>query len=138
MQPRSAPPALRRSPNVGGTAAVVVLVLVLLAAGRVVQAPSFVDQVNVVNRTPFDLNVQVNGGHPGDAMLVTVAQPGQTTAVNDVVDQGTTWVFTCSRGGVPAGTVRMTRSQLEARNWQVVVPGSVDEPLLATGQRPAP
>ena len=141
MSPLSAtqirPPALRRSPQVGAAAAVVVLLLVLLGAGQLVSGPSFVDQVSVVNRTPFDLNVQVGGGHPDDAMLLTVAQPDQTTSVSDVVDQGSTWVFTISRGGVSAGSVRMTRSQLDADHWQVVIPSSFDAPLLANGQQPA-
>jgi hypothetical protein len=141
MSPLSAtqirPPALRASPKLGAAAALVVLLLVLLGAGQLVSAPSFVGQVNVVNRTPFDLNVQVSGGHPGDAMLLTVAQPGQTTPVNEVVDQGSTWVFGFSRGGVAAGSVRMTESQLQARHWQVVIPASVAIPLFANGQQPS-
>jgi hypothetical protein len=141
MSPLSAtqirPPDLRRSPKVGATAAVILLLLVLLAAGQLVSAPSFVDQVSVVNRTPFDLNVQVSDAHSGDGMLLTVAQPNQTTPVSDVVDQGSTWLFTFSRGGVAAGSVRVTRSQLESQHWQVVIPASLDARLLANGQQPA-
>ena len=141
MSPLSAtdirPAAVRRAPNAAATAAVLVLLLVMLGAGRLVQAPHFVGQVNLVNRTPFDLNVQVDNGHPGDSLALGVAQPDQTTAVNQVVDQGDTWVFSYSRGGVTAGTIRMTQSELEARHWQVVIPASADVPLLAAGQQPA-
>jgi len=141
MSPLSAtqirPPALARSPRLGATAAVIVLAVVLLGAGRLVQSPSFVGQVSVVNRTAFDLNVAVSDGHPGDGMLLTVAQPSSTTSVPEVVDQGSTWVFALSRGGVSAGTVRMTESQLEARHWQVVIPASAANPLFANGQQPA-
>ena len=141
MSPLSAtdirPAAVRRAPNVGATAAVIVLLLVLLGAGQLVKAPHTVSQVNLVNRTPFDLNVQVDNGQPGDTVLLGVAQPDQTTSVNEVADQGDTWVFSLSRGGVSAGTVRISRSELAAHQWQVVIPAAAAVPLFASGQEPA-
>jgi len=142
MSPLSAtqlrPASLRRSPNLGAAAALVALAVVLLAAGLLVRAPSFVGQVTFVNRTPFDLNAQVDNGHADDTLLLGVAQPDQVTPVYDVVDQGSTWVFTFSRGGVTAGTLRLTSSQLEAHHWRVEIPASFAVPLQAAGQEPQP
>jgi hypothetical protein len=132
------PVELRSSKNLVIIAAAVSLLAAFTLMGRLVQAPSFVSQVAFVNRTHFDLNVAASGGSSGGAVLLDTAQPAQTTVVNDVIDQGDTWTFTFTRAGVSVGVVRVSRSDLAAHHWLVVIPASFETTLYAHGQIPLP
>jgi hypothetical protein len=132
------PVELRSSKNLVIIAAAVALLAAFALMGRLVQAPSFVSQVALVNRTHFDLNVAVSGTSSGGAVLLDTAQPALTTVVSDVIDQGDTWTFTFTRAGTTVGVLRMSRSDLAAHHWQVVIPASVETTLYANGQLPLP
>jgi hypothetical protein len=132
------PVELRNSRNFVVIAAAVALLAAFALMGRLVQSPGFVSQVTFVNRTHFDLNAAASGGSPGGGVLIDTAQPAQTTVVNDVIDQGDTWTFTFTRAGTTIGVLRMSRSDLAAHHWQVVIPTSFETTLYAHGQLPPP
>lgn len=130
------PTELRIPSNVLGVVAVLVLLAVFVLMGRLLQGPSFVSQVVLVNPTHYDFNVALTNGRPDDVILLGVAQPMQTTTVNEVIDQGNTWDFTMSRAGVTTGVLRVSRSTLQAHHWQVVIPASFATTLDVHGQPP--
>jgi hypothetical protein len=132
------PVELSSSRNLVAIAAAVVLLGAFILMGRLVQSPGFVSQVAIVNRTHFDLNVAASGSSSGGAVLLDTAQPTQTTLVSDVIDQGDSWTFTFTRAGTTIGVIRMSRSDLAAHHWAVVIPASFETTLYAHGQLPPP
>jgi hypothetical protein len=117
-------PASLREPKtvVGVVLALVALLGVFTAAGLLVRSPTFVDHVTIVNRTRYDLGVDVRGGSSGGVLLLTAVQPFETVQVDDVLDQGSPWTFDLSRGGTSVGAIRVRRTDLERQGWRVVLP----------------
>ena len=55
-----------------------------------------------------------------------------------MLEQGDTWVFTFSYGGVRATELRLSRDDLAAADWTVMVPDSAGGALEAAGLEPSP
>lgn len=132
------PPRARR---VGDTARVVliaILVAALLAiAIRITEGPDFVDRVSVVNRTGYDLDVDVSGASRDGWLPLSVSTAGTTDATRDVIDMHDTWVFRFSHEGVAAGELEVSRDQLATNGWKVQVPARVAQQLRTADQLPA-
>jgi hypothetical protein len=60
---------------------------------------------------------------------VGVLPPGSRVTVDDVFDVGDRWEFVFSRSGREVARIGMTRDELRAAQWRVVVPSSTEEGL---------
>lgn len=139
MSPVLTRPRPATSPVALGQMAVVALgaiLLVVLGVRLVGDRPSFVSELTVVNPTVYKLNVDLEGDGRGRLGLGTVRRE-QSWTFEQVIDQGATWVFRFSYGGVPGGELTMTRARLEAEGWQITVPADVGERLRLVGLRPS-
>jgi hypothetical protein len=100
--------------------------------------PTTVPRVTFVNDTGYDVEVDVAGaGNTGTLHLGTAAAR-TTTDVEDVIDQGSTWVVHFRAQGVDAGELRLTRTDLDRADWKVVIPGEVAGRLAAAGRQESP
>jgi hypothetical protein len=134
----------RPAPTWSGTAvfpyvaaAVAAVVLAVVAAG-LARGPAFVDEVDVVNRSPYELLVDVRGGpDDGWVRLGYVDQDG-STVVRDVLDQGGSWTFRFRTQGRDGGQLTVSRSALARAEWRIDVPDAVEARLRAAGAPPSP
>jgi len=58
--------------------------------------------------------------------------------VAEVIDQGEVWLFRFDSQGSSGGELRLTRAELEASDWTVVVPAEVGTRLAQAGAPPTP
>ncbi len=97
---RHAPePVLRLRSVVVPVAAIVFFVVLFFGVLRLVESPAMVGRVSVDNRTSYDLEVGVTDGSNRDRLLLAALDADATTRVEDVLDQGSTWLFRVSRAG---------------------------------------
>jgi hypothetical protein len=123
--PRTVP--FRLVAAVGAAVAVILAVAAWLAP-----TPSFVERVQLVNPSPYDLLVEVRAGDAG-WLLVGVAAHDTTTAVEQVLDRGEDWTFRFSGQGRPAGTLTVERDALEDGDWRLEIPATAGETLAGAG-----
>ena len=138
LEPR---PLVRRRPDttqrVQAAAAGVLALLVLVALVGAMRPPAFVDQVTVVNESPFDVHVEVRG--PGGPVLGLGTIPrDREVRFASVLDQGSTWSFAFSSGGEDGGTVEVPRSSLERDGWRLTIPATTTSRLERAGLVEAP
>lgn len=137
VRPRPAPtgPGPTRLPY--GMAAVAAVALAIAAAGPA-RSPAFVPRVEVVNPTPYEVSVDVQGG-PGDGWVALgYVDQGATTAVQEVLDQGRRWTFRFRAQGREGGRLTVTRAALERADWRVDIPREVETRLQKAGAPPSP
>jgi hypothetical protein len=122
---------------------VVVLALAALALGlvfaarSVIRGPRFV-HLSVVNPTPYELDVDAtDGGRHGWTGIGTAGRQS-TTAFDDVIDQGGTWVLQFAYGGQVAGELRFSRHDLATAHWRVDIPAAFGQTLQAAHIAPPP
>ncbi|MFN8028599.1 MAG: hypothetical protein U0W40_20265 [Acidimicrobiia bacterium] len=96
-----------------------------------VRSPARVDHVDLVNGSATGLEVSVSSPDGGDELGLAEALPRRTTRVQDVVDQGDTWVFGVATASCPPVELRVSRARLEADGWRFVVPERVTAALAA-------
>jgi len=116
--------------------AAVAAALFLVAVAMMTDRPSFVSELTVVNPAVYKLNVDVSGDGHGRLDLGAVRRE-TTSTYERVIDQGDTWVFRFSYGGVTGGEISVPRARLEADGWRVTVPGDIGERLRLAGLRPS-
>lgn len=135
----TAPATYRRQrPRPLWIALAVVAVLGLVAVSRLVPNPKTVHRVTIRNDTPYDLDVDATSGSHDGWTPVGIALAHSSTDVNDVIDHGGVWIFRFSGQGHDGGEVTVTRSDLAASNWQLIVPASVGDRMSAAGAAPTP
>ena len=66
-------------------------------------------------------------------MALATAGSDRTTTTSEVIDQGPSWTFRFSAQGRSGGEVRVTRGELEASNWTVVISDEVIDTLSRAG-----
>jgi hypothetical protein len=84
-----------------------------------------VPRVTVENRGPIPVNVDVRSTNAGSRLGLDTVPAGSAAANLDVLDQGDTWIFGFSSGGVDGGSMRVSRAKLAADGWRLVVPDDV-------------
>ena len=131
-RPATSPVALGQMALVAVGAILLLVLGVRLSGDR----PSFVSELTVVNPTVYKLNLELEGDGQGRLELGTIRRE-QSWTFQEVIDQGSTWVFGFSYGGVPGGELAVTRAQLEADGWRITVPTHVGERLRLAGLRPS-
>jgi hypothetical protein len=115
-----------------------VAVLGLIVVSRLVPDAATVDRVTVRNGTVYDLDVDATGAGRDGWTPVGIAIARSDTSMKDVIDSGDVWIFRFSGQGRDGGELRVTRSQLEADDWEVSVPASVGDRIRASGAPPSP
>jgi hypothetical protein len=150
--PGSAPPSATVEPDSRGTYlklrghvrwwwplvalfAVIALFLVSNLAGSPAKT---VARVTFVNTTAYDIDVNVSGAGSGGTLALGTARANRTTDVQDVVDQGRSWVLHFGAQGVDGGAVRMDRADLERASWRVTIPAGVAQRLAGAGLQASP
>ena len=128
---RHAPePVLRLRTVAVPVGAIILFVVLFFGVLRLVESPAMVGRVSIDNRTSYDLEVGVTDGSNRDRLLLAAIDADATTRVEDVLDQGTTWLFRVSRAGTTLGTLARTRDELQRSGWRVVVPASWDDRVI--------
>lgn len=119
-----------------GAATVCLALLLTLGAGC--DEVTYVDRVVLVNRTDYDVVVDVTGSGDGGWLPLGLARQGQSTVWREVADQGPTWVFRFGYGGADAGWLTISRAELARGGWRVEVPQDAANRLRAKGIVPPP
>jgi hypothetical protein len=132
-------PVRRRAPLIALVVAGVLLAVALIKLVSAATAtPEFVPRVTFVNGTPYGVDVDMRNADNDGRVLLGRALPEQNTTKHEVYDGGDQWIFEFTRGGVVAGEIEMSRSDLEHGGWRVTVPASVEQRLADAGQSPYP
>lgn len=125
-----------------GSVLALVLALAIVAAVAVelvprLQVPPDIARLRVVNPTVYQLNIDVSADADGPWLdLGTFGREG-TKTIEQVGDQGRSWLFRFSSGGLDAGRLALARSDLAKAGWTVRVPDAVGERLRAKGLAPS-
>jgi hypothetical protein len=120
------PHAPRRAfPPISVIVLFVVGALLCVAMVLALEEPDVVPRVTVENRGPIPVNVDVRGAKAGSRLVLDTVPAGSAAANLDVLDQGDTWIFGFSSGGVDGGSMRVSRAKLAADGWRLVVPDDV-------------
>jgi len=99
---------------------------------------STVPRLTFENPTRYAIDVEVSPG-TGRAWTSAGSVRQQSTAdVNEVTDQGDVWLFRFDSQGQTGGDLRLTRSELEAADWRIVIPADVGTRLAEAGAPPTP
>lgn len=131
---RHAPEPVRHLRGVAVPVAVVVCFAALFAGVlRLVEPPATVGAVTLENRTALDLEIGVTDGSRTSELPLAPVDPGATTRVEDVLDQGSDWVFRITRAGEAVGTLERSRDRLRADGWRLIVPAALGD-RIATAE----
>lgn len=124
---RSLPPQTAPGPGrtaAGWGAAGVVALLAAAGAGELLDPPPTVDLV-IANESDQDVTVVLAGPEGSPVLPVATVDAGEERTVEEVLDQGRSWVVTFRVAGEPAGELEVSREELAGRGFQVVVPATV-------------
>lgn len=100
--------------------------------------PATVPRITLENPTPYALDVEVSPA-PGAGWTSAGSVRQQSTAdVQEVIDQGDVWIFRFDSQGETGGELRLSRAELVASDWRVVVPTEVGRRLAEAGAPPTP
>ena len=113
--------------------AVALTFLVGLSSG-----PGTIPSITFENPTVYALDLEVSPGtSTGWASAGSVRQ-SSTAEVKEVIDQGEVWLFRFDSQGSSGGELRLTRAELEASDWTVLIPAEVGTRLAQAGAPPTP
>lgn len=113
------------------------VVVTVFAATRMIDRPSTIDRVFLVNDTDNRLHVEVAAGEPDGWMSVGTAERRATTTIEEVIDQGAVWTIRFTSDGVVVAEQRIARADLARNGWRIVVPPEVESKLPATTVTPS-
>ena len=99
---------------------------------------SLVDSITIVNDTAYPAEAEVTGEDRNGWLNLTLAQQGAETTVEEVIDQGETWIFRFDYIGKHEEEVEISRQELEQNDWTIEVPPSFEQRLRALGILPPP
>ena len=135
-----APNLVRRNLRMGAGAVALALVTVValtLAVGRS-GGPGTVPRLTFENPTLYAIEVEVSPGTGTGWTSAGSVRQKSAADVNEVTDQGDVWQFRFRSQGKIGGEVRLTRSELEAAGWRIVIPAEVGSRLVEAGAPPTP
>lgn len=138
--PTMSRPAAHQRPRRAGLAVAVVaaiatVILLFAITSSLLTGPDRVD-VTIENPTAYTLDVEVRSGDGGTVHELGPIGSSSTRLFTGVIDQGDSWAFEFSYGGVPAGEVVVDRSEVEA--GPVVVPDGAEAALDEADLPPPP
>jgi hypothetical protein len=123
---------------------ILAVALVVVAAGLLTflvdlsGSPKTVSRITFENPTAYALDIEVSPGTDTGWTSAGSVRQQSTTDVQEVLDQGDVWLFRFDSQGESGGQLRMSRTELEAAGWRVVVPTDVGLRLAAAGAPPTP
>lgn len=139
VQPAT-PDRVRRTLGLGVVAALLVLAaavtlafVVNLSAG-----PATVPRLTFENPTAYALDIDVSPGTGSGWVSAGSVRQQSTADVNEVIDQGDAWLFRFHSQGASGGELRLSRTELAASGWRVVIPEEVGARLADAGAPPTP
>jgi hypothetical protein len=115
---------------------VAAMVLVLVVVVPAMRIPPHISTLTVENGNVYQVVVTASDGTGGSVVVGTVRRES-TSSFAELPDLGDLWVFAFSYAGVEAGTLRMSRAELVAAAWRVVVPADVGRRLRDAGMEPS-
>src|SRR5688572_10155282 len=89
-------------------------IAVAAATAGVSRPPTFVDRIELVNRSPYELSVDVRGAAARGWVPLGYVDQEASTPVDEVLDQGGRWTFRFRSQGRSGGQLTVSRAQLEA------------------------
>ena len=118
----------------------VAVALVLLGVAPACASNSgTVERLTIVNRSKYDLEIQVTDGARDEWILLGRTLRGARTQHALIEDLGDVWIFRFEYAGkVLGGELRVDRTQLARNRWTVEVPDAVDDALRRAGIEPSP
>jgi hypothetical protein len=116
----------------------VVAAIGLLFLGASCADEESIDRLTIVNRTPFDVNVEVSDAKKESWLILGQATHGTSTVNELVTDMGPTWVFRFHYGGETVGELTLVREELERARWRFEVPSAVTDQMRKLGFEPPP
>ena len=99
---------------------------------------SVVDRLTVVNRTPFDVHVDVTDASRESWLILGIARHESSTVKEQVTDMGDVWVIRFHHAGRTVGELTLDREELIREEWRVVVPSAVEDRMRDLGFEPPP
>ena len=134
LQTQPAPAGVHRSAGLLRVAVIAILALAALYASlRLVDGPSFVPRVTVVNGSALDLDVDTAASEHDGWTPAGVAGQNASTSFVDVLDHGSTWWFRVSQGGRSVA-IPVSRARLATNGWRVEIPPTVETQLASRGR----
>lgn len=100
--------------------------------------PGTVERITFENPTAYALDIEVSPGSGTGWTSAGSVRQRSTADVHEVIDQGDVWLFRFDSQGSSGGEVRLSRSELEASDWQVRIPEEVGDRLADAGAPPTP
>ena len=130
-------PLQRPREAIGSLVAAFAVLVVVIALIPLLRSPAFVPRVTLVNPTAYQVNVEASGLR-GNGWLDLGSVPRERDVVLEgVADQGDTWTFRFSSGGVFASEMTLRRDDLEHNKWRVNIPDGIAVPLHDAGLPPS-
>lgn len=115
----------------------VTAVALALVVGRSA-GPGKVARLTFENPTVYAIEIEVSPGTGTGWTPAGSARQQSTVDVEEVTDQGDVWLFRFTSQGEVGGELRLTRSELEASGWRIVIPPEVGTRLADAGAPPTP
>ncbi len=97
-----------------------------------------VARITFENPTVYALDIEVSPGTGTGWTPAGSVRQQSTVDVEEVTDQGDVWLFRFTSQGETGGELRLTRSELEASGWRIVIPPEVGTRLADAGAPPTP
>ncbi|MEX2538259.1 MAG: hypothetical protein WD646_06375 [Actinomycetota bacterium] len=110
----------------------------LLVLGVSCSGDNVVERLTIVNRTPFDVEVEVTDAKKESWLILGRAAPESSTVSELVTDMGPTWVFRFHHGGRTVSQLTVNRGELSRARWRVEVPPAVTDRMRKLGIKPPP
>ena len=98
---------------------------------------SFIEKIVIDNPTAYRANVDVRSSEQDAWLQLTAVAPRSEMVVEQVHDQGPTWIFRFSYSDYEE-ELSVPRSDLAGDGWRVTIPSSFSDELERRGVQPPP
>jgi len=109
----------------------------LLFGVSLLELPHLVPRLTVVNDSDYQVEVEVSRPARDGWVDLGAVDPRSQKASEETFDQGRDWVLRFSYGGLDAGELAVSRSDLIANQWKIAIPPAVAERLGGAGIEPS-
>jgi hypothetical protein len=127
----------RRTDTTAAAVAVVLFASLALMAAPALETPGTIPALDVDNRTPWPLSVEIRPAGRGGWIPIGIAPAGSGTTLTEVPDPGDSWQVRFGYGGVRA-VETTSRRQVAGEGWTVSVPKDLVDALRAAKLPDAP
>jgi hypothetical protein len=128
---------MRRTDTTAAAVAVVLFASLALMAAPALETAGTIATLDVDNRTPWPLSVEIRPAGRGGWTPIGIAPAGAGTTQTEVPDPGDSWPLRVGYGGVRAVDT-VSRRQVAANGWTVSVPQDLIDALHAARMPDAP